>query len=440
MKEEFLHYVWKNGLYQTHKLKDNEGNSIEVISPGQYNRDSGPDFFNARIRTGTTEWAGNIEIHLRSSDFYSHGHQSDHAFDNLILHVVHHNDGPVYDSRGRKVTTVELQFDASIYERYTSMINNPLVIACQDDLQSIERFYLRHWLNAILVERLKEKADVISGILNDTGNDWEEVFYRVISRYFGFRVNTGPFEMLASALPFRIIKKHIDNRFQVEALLFGAAGMLDEELFREAINDRYYTDLIREFRILSAKYSIQPIHGWVWKFSRLRPVNFPTLRISQLAGMLSVAGGLFSRILETTAIDDLKSYFEADASDYWDEHYVFGKLSRIQKKRTGGSATDILLINSVVPIIFVYGLLRNSTEMKERALSFLDQIKAEENVIIREWGEAGVRPSSAFESQALIHLRENYCRRRKCLECRIGTKLIASGHTLKSSEELILEP
>jgi hypothetical protein len=216
--------------------------------------------------------------------------------------------------------------------------------------------------------------------------------------------------------------------------------MLDEGLFRDAINDEYYTRLIKEFRILAAKYSLQPLHGWIWKFSRLRPVNFPTIRISQLAGMLSVAGGLFSKVIETGSIEELRSCFEVDASAYWDDHYLFGKVSKLQKKRTGESATDILLINSVIPVIFCYGHRRGIINLKERALTFLDTLKPEDNIIIREWRQASVDPVSAFESQALIHLRDEYCRKRRCLECRIGGRLIASGAELKNPEQLTLEP
>lgn len=440
MKEEFLHYVWKYGFYHADKLKDQDGNLIEVIHPGECNHDSGPDFFNARIRIGGTEWAGNVEIHTKASHFELHGHHRDHAFDNIILHVTGENDKRVRDARGKEVFTVVLEYDVSILDKYTSLVNNPATIACESEMDRVDRFLIRHWLHSLLIERLTEKSEQINKIFSDTGCDWEETFYRVISRYFGFRVNTEPFEMLASALPFKIIKKHIDNCFQVEALLFGTAGLLEEGLFRNAIEDEYYRDLIREYKILSSKYSLKAVHGWLWKFSRLRPVNFPTVRISQLSAMLSGAGGLFSRITETNSVTGLTSYFEVSASDYWDDHYVFGKKSRPQKKRTGKTATDILLINSVIPVIFSYGFYRNDNEIKERALTFLDEISPEDNLIIREWCVAGFEPASAFETQALIQLRNEYCRKRRCLECRIGAKLISTGAKLKDPHELILEP
>jgi hypothetical protein len=440
MKEEFLHYLWKYGLYYADNLKDNEGNIITVIHPGDYNHDSGPDFFNARIRIGETEWAGNIEIHIKASHFEAHGHNRDHAYNNVILHIVAESDRRVRNAKGQEVLTVKIEFDKSLLQKFTELVNNPCIIACQNEIIKIDRFVIRHWLHSLVVERLNNKSEIIQRMFSETGNDWEETFYRTLSRYFGFRVNAEPFEMLASALPFKIIRKHIDNRFQIEALLFGTAGMLEEGLFKQAIDDEYYRDLIKEFRILAVKYSLRPVHGWIWKFNRLRPVNFPTIRISQLAAMLAVTGGLFSKIIELKDIKDLRKVFEVSASEYWDNHFVFGKKSRKISKNTGSLATDILLINSVIPILFIYGQTRDSGEVCERAISFLEAIHAEKNTITDEWKNAGIEAYSAFDSQALLHLRNEYCRKRRCLDCRIGTKLISTGAPFRRQEELMLEP
>jgi hypothetical protein len=440
MKEEFLHYLWKYSLYDHDSLTDNEKCKIVVLNPGEYNHDSGPDFFNARILISGTEWAGNVEIHSRSSHFNSHGHNKDHAFDNVILHVVTEKDKKVFNAKGEELLTVEIKYDPVLYEKYSDLVNNPYVIACQNEVMELDNFYIRHWLNALLVERLQTKSDAIMKIFTTTGNDWDETFYRIITRYFGFRVNTEPFEMLASALPFRIIRKHADNRFQIEALLFGTSGMLDEGLFREALSDQYYKDLIKEYRILSAKYLLHPVHGWLWKFSRLRPVNFPTIRISQLAAMLSVTGGLFSRILDTVDIKDLKELFEVKASSYWDDHYVFGKKSTSMPKKTGSQAADIFLINAVIPMIFIYGRFHDRNEVCERALTFLEEIDPEKNSVISDWKSAGIEMESAFYSQAILHLTDEYCKKRRCLQCRIGCKLISMGKSLINRNELMLEP
>lgn len=440
MKEEFLHYLWKYRLYDAEKLFDSDGKQIIVINPGEYNRDSGPDFFNARLKIDGTEWAGNIEIHIRSSDFDNHRHNTDPAFDNLILHAVAENDRRVFNTRGEEILTSKIVFDINLYEKYINLINHPSVIACQDEINKLDPFYIRHWLGSLAVERLQEKSEHILKILSGTENDWEETFYRLLSRYFGFRVNTEPFEMLASALPFRIIRKHSDNRFQIEALLYGTAGMLEEGLFREALNDSYYSDLIKEFKILASKYSLKPIHGWIWKFSRLRPANFPTLRISQLAALLSVAGGIFSRTLEAKTLSQLRNLFEVSASEYWNNHFVFGKQSRDYPKNTGSQATDILLINAIIPAIFVFGKYRDSDELCEKAVRFLEETGPEENIIINEWQSAGFIADSAFITQGLIQLRNSYCRKRKCLDCSIGSRLLMIGISLKKDEDLMLEP
>jgi hypothetical protein len=440
MKEEFLHYLWKYGLFNQDELFDRDGNKIIVIHPGEYNRDSGPDFFNARILTTGTTWAGNVEIHIRSSHFENHGHHKDPAFNNVILHIVAENDKRVFNTKGEEVITAEIVFDPSLYEKYTSLVTTPYIIACQDDIKKVDSINILHWLNALVIERFQNKSETILKIFAETCNDWEETFYRMLARYFGFRVNTEPFEMLATALPFRIIRRHADSRFQIEALLFGTAGMLEEGLFKEALSDDYYRELIKEYRILSSKYSLSPIHGWLWKFSRLRPANFPTIRISQLAAMLSVAGGLFSRVLESTDIMQLKRIFEVTASSYWNDHFVFGKKSRTAIKNTGSQSTDIFLINAVIPVIFIYGLKRGCQDMCERALSFLEDINAEENIIMQEWKTAGIDAESAFYSQALIQLRNEYCKRRRCLDCRIGSELIRKGKKLRDHDGLLLEP
>lgn len=427
-------------MYDADSLLDSDGRRISVIHPGEYNRDAGPDFFNSRLLIGDTIWAGNVEIHIRSSHFYLHGHQTDPAFNNVILHVVAENDRKVFNERGEEILTSGIKFDQSLYEKYLTLVNNPYIIACQDEFPKVDKILVRHWLGSLVIERLQDKSAMILRILDETGNDWDETFYRLLSRYFGFRVNTEPFEMLARSLPFRIIRKHADNRFQIEALLFGTAGILEEGLFKDAVSDEYYRSLIKEFRILSSKYSLQPLHGWIWKFSRLRPANFPTLRISQLALMLSVSGGLLSKVLETNDISSLKKLFEVSASDYWDDHFIFGRKSRKSIKNTGSQATDILLINAVIPAIFVFGKSRDRQDICERALDFLESVEAENNTIISEWQKAGMPVESAFDSQALIQLRNEYCKNRKCLSCRIGSKIISRGSKLKDREELILEP
>jgi len=440
MKEEFLHFAWKYGLYIKESFRTPAGDLIEVLHPGEYNRDSGPDFFNARIRYNGIEWAGNVEIHLRASHFETHGHNRDHAYDNTILHVVGEDDKKVFTAGGTELMNVVIKTEEEVLDRYLNLVNNPLTIACQEELPRTDKFRIYNWINALTIERLEEKYVKVKEILSSTGNDWEETFYRVMARYFGFRVNSEPFEMLSKTVPLKLLRKHGDNLLQAEALLFGAAGMLEEGLFRDALSDGYYSDLVREFRMLSAKYGIKPVHGWLWKFSKLRPVNFPTIRIAQMASLVSSKEGLFARVIEAGQTDVLKSLFKTKASEYWDNHYVFGRKGNRMDKKTGEEAVNIFLINAVIPVLFAYGKFHGSDEICSRALNYLESLPPEENRIVREWRDAGIEPVSASDTQGLLMLRENYCARRRCLECRIGASLIMEGSALKREDELMLEP
>lgn len=440
MKEEFLHWLWKNRLFDADRLCDREAGPIEVINPGEYNRDSGPDFFNTRLKIDGTVWAGNTEIHINASDWYRHGHHTDHAYDNVILHLVHNNDAEAFTASGRRLLTSSLGFDEAIWENYLDFVNSPTLLACSGLIGNPDPFVVKHWLYSLAVGRLERKSIETGEMLERTGNDWEETLYRLVSRYFGFRVNTDPFEMLASHLPLRIIRKHSDNLLQVEALLFGTAGLLDEALFREAVKDEYYLLLSREYRVLRTKYSLQPVDGWMWKFHRLRPANFPTVRLSQLAALLTHSDGLFSRVLECENTGKLRDLLGVRASEYWNTHYLFGREVPRTNGQAGRQSVDLLIINAVVPLLFVYGKLRQQPDWCDRAVDLLDSLPPEENSIVNDFTEAGLRPDSAFASQALIELRTSWCRYHKCLDCHIGSSLIGMGHKMRGSSSLFLEP
>ena len=440
MKEEFLHWLWKNRFFDTGRLCDREAGPIEVINPGEYNRDSGPDFFNTRLMIEGTLWAGNTEIHINASDWYKHGHHTDHAYDNVILHLVHNNDTEAFTASGRRLLTSQLEYDEALWENYIDFVNNPSLLACSGLIGKPDTLMVRHWLYSLAVERLERKSMETREMLEKTGNDWEETLYRLISRYFGFRVNTDPFEMLASRLPLKIIRKHSDNLLQVEALLFGTAGFLDEALFREAVNDEYYLLLTREYRIFKSKYSLQPVDGWMWKFHRLRPANFPTVRLSQLAVLLTHSDGLFSRVLECDQAESLRALLGVRASQYWSNHYLFGKEVSRTTGQAGKQSVDLLIINAVVPLLFVYGNLKQQPERCDKAVDILDSLPPEKNNVVSDFTEAGLRPDSAFTSQALIELRTSWCRYHRCLDCRIGSSLISLGHEMRNSSSLLLEP
>ncbi len=440
MKEEFLHWLWKNRLYDAAALSDDEAGAIKVVAIGEYNRDSGPDFFNTRLIVDGTEWAGNTEIHLNASDWYRHGHHTDHAYDNVILHLAYNKDTEVFTTSGRKLATSLLSFDEALWENYLSLVNNPSVLACNDYIAKLDMFRLKHWLYSLTAERLERKSLGIKAKFERNGNDWEETLYWLISRYFGFRVNTDPFELLATHLPLRTIRKHADNLLQVEALLFGTAGMLEEGLFKEAVKDDYYKLLIREYTVLKTKYSLQPVDGWMWKFHRLRPANFPTVRLSQLAVLLAHSQGLFSRVIGCNNSQKLRDLLSVNASVYWDNHYLFGKKVRTTTGHAGKQSVDLIIINAILPLLFTYGQIKRQQGYCETALDILDALPPEENSLISDFVIAGFIPDSAFTTQALIELRTNWCRLRRCLDCHIGSLIIASGHELGRSDSLFLEP
>jgi len=432
--------LWKNQFFDGGSLCDREAGPIGVITPGVYNRDSGPDFFNTRLIIGGTEWAGNTEIHVNASDWYRHGHHTDHAYDNVILHIVYNEDADVYTASGRRLITTLLVFDPVLWENYLDFMNNPSPLPCSGLIGLTDGFRIKHWLWSIAVERLERKHDDIREILAKTGNDWEETLYRLVTRYFGFRVNTDPFGMLAARLPLKIIRKHSDQLIQVEALLYGTAGLLDEALFREAVNDSYYLLLLREYRVLGAKYSLQPVDGWLWKFHRLRPANFPTVRLSQLAALLSHSDGLFSRVLGCSDRESLRELLSVSASSYWNNHYQFGREVPPVAGRAGRQSADLLIINAIVPLLFVYGKVRQQQEWCDRAVEILDSLPPEKNSVVTDFTRAGLKPESAFASQALLELRNLRCRYHRCLDCTIGSSLIAMGQKIRRSDSLFLEP
>ncbi|MDT8400057.1 MAG: DUF2851 family protein [Bacteroidales bacterium] len=439
MKEEFLHFIWKNSLFENAELLTCEGKTLHVIDPGAYNRDSGPDFFSSRIRLDETEWAGNVEIHINASDWYRHKHHLDHGFDNVILHVVANNDTGVLTASGREPATFVITWQDGVEERYNNYVNNTHVIACSADLASLPVFSQRHWISRMAIERLEGKINKIKETLRATNNDWDETLYRLLSRYFGLKVNSEPFYLLSCNLPLKIIRKHADNRLQVESLLYGQAGMLEPGVFKSEIYDEYFTALVKEYKVLRRKYSLKPIDPWMWKYHRLRPANFPTIRISQLAGLLCSGRSLFAIVKDSKNLSGLKGLFMCEASSYWNRHYVFGAYKGGRVKKTGTTFINLLLINTVIPLLFLYGKETGNEEASARATDLLDSIEPEENRVTREWAAAGITVSSALESQGLIHLRETYCKNRLCLDCQYGSKLISLGKNIDSEDKYLLE-
>ncbi len=423
MKESILHYIWQYKLFSTLNLKTTDGQPVEVIDSGKLNTDAGPDFFNSKIKIDGTLWAGNVEIHNLSSDWTKHHHISDKAYDNVILHVVNKADSPVFRTNGIPVPQLELEVPEFIMKNYTGLLNGRKWIPCADKIHQVPLLLINDWKNALLIERMEQKTEMIEVLLLQNSNHWEEAFYVSLARSFGFGTNSQAFERLARSLPECILAKHKDDLFQLEALLFGQAGFLEK-----TENDTYQSALKKEYRFLQTKYHLNPVDISEWKLLRLRPDNFPHVRLAQFAALTHRSSKLFSKVIASGSIVQLKAMFDCEVSDYWKTHYIFGKESLESKKRLGMKSIDILLINTVVPFLFAYSKRKNN--VSENALGLLELISSEKNAIIRKWEELGVSSASAFDSQALLQLKKNYCDEKKCLRCRIGHKVLSKTNSL----------
>ncbi|MDR1406074.1 MAG: DUF2851 family protein [Prevotellaceae bacterium] len=419
MKEDFLHFLWEYGLFERSKLATIDGEPIEIFAPGQHNTDAGPDFFNAKIKIGDTLWAGNVEIHVRASDWQRHAHNEDKAYDNVILHVVKENDSPVRHAGGQQPATLVMRYNPQMEARYAAMQQSVEWVACGKEASQVDLFHIKQFLSRLLVERLERKAQQLYDVLDATHNDWREAFYRLLFRAFGFGVNALPFEWLAKATPLSVIGRHRHALVQTEALLFGQAGMLSGEA-----KDDYQRTLQKEYVFLQTKFSLQPLEAHLWKFLRLRPSNFPTVRVAQLAMLLHRHADLMDKILASCTADDLYALFDVQASAYWDEHFTFGKVSRKMPKTIGPASIQRMIPNVIVPYLFVCGKRQGDETLCEKAVHLLETLPPEKNHIITGWEQTGVKPCNAFYTQALIQLKTNYCNAGQCLKCGIGINLL----------------
>lgn len=418
MKEDFLYYLWENRLL-TGTLTTSSGIPVEIINTGFRNTNSGPDYLEAKICIGGQLWAGHVEIHVRTSDWNRHGHQYDKAYRNVVLHVVYEHDVPV---NSIPVLALKGHCDSSLYDRYEKMMASQRWIVCERRLCEIQPFSIHAWLERMAVERLQEKTKTVEKLLFANRFDWEDAFYRLLLRYFGMKVNNEAFEALAVLLPFKTLLKHADQLPQLEAMLLGCAGFLGHDFQEE-----YPTLLKREFNAMQAKFGLLAMPEERWKFMRMRPVNFPTVRLAQLAQMIHQGGCLFSKIKEATSVREAKTMFDVKASSYWDTHYRFDTSSRFLPKHLGENSADVLMINATIPLLYCYGKFHKNENYCEKALRFLEETAAEDNCIIRCFSIFGMAPSNAMQTQALLHLYNHYCRRKRCLECSIGNILLQSN-------------
>ena len=393
------------------------GEKLEIIDCGIHNLDSGPDFFNAKIKIDETIWAGNVEIHVNSSDWYKHNHDKDFSYHNVVLHIVFNYDKPIFLPGGTEIPTWEMQFPHVLYNKYSEFKINEKSIPCEDYFELVDSLKISMWLQNQAIERLEAKTINIQNYLDKTKNDWEHAFYIILARSFGFGINSMPFEQLASCTPLSVVRKCSSEIFKLEALFFGQAGLL-----KDAKVDDYLLKLSAEYEFLRKKHSISPIIGG-WKTARMRPNNFPQVRIAQFASLMFNIQGLFSAIIEEDFIN-LQNYFKISPSEYWKTHYVFGKPVDKANTNFGDSAFNIIAINTLAPFIFYYFKNTNNGKSTDIVFDWLNKLKPEDNRDIRLWKALDIFPANAFESQALINLKKEYCDLKKCLDCTIGCEIL----------------
>ncbi len=421
MTEEFLHHLWKYRLFDSSDLKTATGEKIKIIKTGTRNTDAGPDFFDARVKIGNTLWAGNVEIHVNSSSWKKHNHHNDSAYNNVILHVVYNDDAAAKTANNNSVQTLSLKnkFDKKLFFRYEKFLKSKLWIPCENQIASVDEFVKNAWLERLAVERLERKSKIILDDLKLYNNDWSEVFYIHLARNFGLKINSEPFVLLAKSLPHSILGKHKDNLFQLESLLFGQAGFLEKQHI-----EKYASELKKEYLFLQKKYSLKPVDAHLWKFLRLRPVAFPTIRISQFANLIYQSTFLFSKIIQCENVKDIQKLFSVSASEFWNIRYTFETVSAKKTKRLGKDMIQKIIINTLVPFLFVYGKQKGNSVFQERAIKFLEKLPPEKNSITGRFKKLNFKIKSAMQSQSLLELKHEYCDKKKCLECAIGNRLL----------------
>ena len=413
--EQLLHYVWKHKIFPLKELKTTTGQQVEVIDTGLANTDAGPDFFNAKLKLDGVLWIGNIEIHERSSDWFKHGHHADTGYNSVILHIASEIDTEISRSNGERIPQIQLICPEAVRTNYKELLETDSYPPCYRIIPSLPPFTAHSWMTALQMERFEQKATLLNERLKRCQGNWEDAFFITLARNFGFGLNGDAFETWAHQLPFRAVDKHRNDLFQIEAIFFGQAGILED-----SDGDGYYLRLKKEYTYLQHKFGLIPMDASLWRFLRLRPTNFPHIRIAQLACLYHRAYGLLSRIMETETLQGVRDILKGGTSEYWLTHYTFGGSSPSRPKALSNTSLDLLIINTVVTFLYAYGLHKGNPVLCARAGSFLEELKAENNYITRMWEQCGMKASNAADSQALIQLKKEYCDKKKCLYCRIG--------------------
>lgn len=424
--EKLLHYIWKHKILPLHQLFTTDGSRVEIINPGMHNQNAGPDFLNAKIKIDGTLWAGNIEIHTLSSDWMRHRHNENPAYDNVILHVVDTPDCDVYNSLGKQIPQLQLNIPDYVRANFNELQNSDRTPRCADIIPSLPQIMVHSWMNSLLAERMEKRTEEIKARNARCTNDWETTLFVTLSRNFGFGLNGDTFEAWAKTMPISAINKHRDNLMQIEAMFFGQAGLLDSNSSKgNDGEDEYVRQLKNEYRFLKNKFSLTPIDPTMWKFLRLRPQNFPHIRIAQLANLIYSKRLNMSAIVEAADLKEMSKLLDTHVSEYWQTHYTFASAhQRKNEKHLSDSSKRLLIINTLCPMLFAYGKYKNDESLCEKSLNAMQEVKPEDNHITRAWKACGVTAESAADSQALIQLEQNYCSTHNCLRCRFGYEFI----------------
>ncbi len=420
LNEDLIHYLWKTKRFVYDNLTTTTGQEVKIINWGSHNHHSGPDFSNGKIKIGDTTWAGNVEMHISSSDWDRHKHTGDPAYDNVVLHVVWEHDKEILDQNGKPIATLVISqyVNQDLIKRYAELMQNELRIPCEKFISNVDLSRMNLWLHNVLIERLEAKTVYLTNLLKYTENDWNQVFFIALAKYMGLKINAEPFEQLARSFDINIIWKIGNNLTQIEALLFGQAGML-----LSSDGDQYYQQLRIEYKHLAIKYQLENIEPVGWKFARMRPANFPTIRIAQLASIMHQHRSIFSKILDTQNVKDVNNILKVSPSEYWSDHYRFSTDSIYKEKPIGDNLIQIVVINVVVPLLFLFGKQIGNESYQDKSIAYLEATKPEINKITKLWKELGIKAESAYFSQGLIQLKSKYCDEKKCMSCAVGNQL-----------------
>ena len=412
-------------MWPTAPLTTTDGEPLEIIDTGLQNHNSGPDFFNAKIKIGGTLWVGNVEIHDRSSDWFRHGHDSDAAYDNVVLHVTGKADTDVTTSAGQRLPQMLLEVPAGVKHNYEALLHTDKYPPCYSIIPQLSPLTVHSWMAALQTERLQQKTEAIERRAQRMGGSWEDAYFMTLARNYGFGINGEAFEEWAAHVPLHMVDHHRDNLFQVESLFLGQAGLLDilsvpERYRQQALSDDYFLKLQKEYKYLAHKFQLQPMDYKLWRFLRLRPQNFPHIRLSQLATLYHERRAGLSQLTECTDAIAMCQLMQSHVTPYWESHYTFGSDSLRTSKKLSPASLRLIIINTCIPMLFAYGRHTMKEELCDRAFTLLEQLGAEQNHIIRLWQECGLSVATAGDSQALIQLKREYCDKRDCLRCRIG--------------------